>query len=200
LVASGENGETYFSGALPETDTPAAPSSGASPARALATPLRAAFDAPPGRLLLKLTVEDRDGQVLEKDERDVPVPDLSGANVALSTPAVCAARTALDYRRIVSDPDSVPTPGRQFSRTERLIIRFSAYGPPPSPPVVTARLLNRNGDEMSPLEARASGTKPSDHTLELPLMGLPPGQYVVEIKAKGQTGEATEMVAIKVTG
>ena len=36
--------------------------------------------------------------------------------------------------------------------------------------------------------------------LDLPLNGVPPGEYVVEVAAKAASGEATELLAIRITG
>jgi hypothetical protein len=118
----------------------------------------------------------------------------------LSTPAVFSARTPRESRALSSDPDVVPTPDRQFSRTERLQIRFDAYAPGLAAPTVTARLLNRNGNEMSALTLQASAQHPGQHTIDLPLATLPSGEYLIEISAKGETGEATAMVAMRITG
>jgi hypothetical protein len=35
--------------------------------------------------------------------------------------------------------------------------------------------------------------------IEVPLSGLAPGEYVIEIKAGGEGGEASELVGIRVT-
>lgn len=200
LVASAPNGATYFSGpvdARPIEKNVPRTSPGAAAARG---PSRAVFDAPPGRLQMKVTVEGASSDVLESDTRDINVPDLGGAQVMLSTPAVFSARTPRESRALSSDPDVVPTPDRQFSRTERLQIRFDAYAPGLAAPTVTARLLNRNGNEMSALTLQASAQHPGQHTIDLPLATLPSGEYLIEISAKGETGEATAMVAMRITG
>ena len=56
------------------------------------------------------------------------VRDLT-APVVLGTPEVLRARTARDFRALASDPDAVPVAAREFSRTERLMIRVPAYAP-----------------------------------------------------------------------
>ena len=137
--------------------------------------------------------------MLDTDVRDVDVPDLTAPQVMLTTPAVFSARTAREFRTLTSDPNAVPTPGREFSRTERLLIRFAAYGPANTVPAVTVHLLSRGGQEMSALPAQANPASPPDHTIDLPLAGLAAGEYLIEIKAKGESGDATEMIAIRVT-
>jgi hypothetical protein len=157
------------------------------------------FDVPPGKLQLRIAVESAGSQVLDTDVREVDVPDMAAGDVKLTTPAVFSARTAREFRAIAADPGAVPTPDRQFSRTERLLIRFDAFGPGYSVPAVTARLLNRTGQEMTALSPQASDKYPEEHSLDLPLAAFAAGEYLIEIKAKGPSGEATQMVAIRVT-
>jgi len=47
-----------------------------------------------------------------------------------------------------------------------------------------------------PTQAPSGASQP--YQIDLPLAGLSPGEYVIEIRAKGVSGEATELVAIKV--
>jgi len=135
--------------------------------------------------------------VIETETRDIVVPDLSGSRVALSTPAVFIARTARDFRELSVDASAIPAVTRQFSRTDRLLIRFEVYG---APTAVSARLLNRGGDAMTPLPVDISGPRPGEYVMDFPLATLARGDYVVEITAKGETGEAKELIPIRVTG
>ena len=110
-----------------------------------------------------------------------------------STPRVHRARTARDFQTLVADAAAVPVAGRDFSRTERLLIRFDVYGTS----VPAAALLNRNGDKMSDVPvapAKAGGT----HQIDLGLSSIAIGEYVIEITAKGGTGEAKELVPIRI--
>jgi VWFA-related protein len=201
LIASGPGGQAYFRGRVPDVAL-ASTASPASPGTAAATtagPSRVVFDAPPGKLQLRVSVEGSREQVLDSEVRDLEIPDLTGPQVMLTTPAVYSARTARDFRTLTSDPDAVPTAGREFSRTERLLIRFDAYGPGYSVPGVTARLLNRTGQAMTDLTAQPAAKYPQEHSIDLPLAGLAAGEYLIEIKAKGEAGEATELVAIRIT-
>ena len=77
-----------------------------------------------------------------------------------------------------------------------------AYGPADTLPVVTARLLNRRGIPMRPLQA-VDGTAAARHVqFDLPLASLAPDEYRVELAAANATGprdEAKEIVAFRVT-
>ncbi len=201
LIASGPNGQAFFRGRVPDVAVASnkpAPNQMTSGAQADG-PSRVVFDAAPGKLQLRMSVEGSRSQVLDTDVREVDIPDLTAPQVTLTTPAVYSARTARDFRAITTDPDAVPTPDREFSRTERLLIRFDSYGPGYSVPAVTARLLNRAGDPMTDLRVTPNEKYPQEHSIDLPLAGLAAGQYLVEIKAKSDAGEASQLVAIKVT-
>jgi hypothetical protein len=86
---------------------------------------------------------------------------------------------------------------REFSRTERLLIRFDAYGPGTERPDATAILMNRAGQKMLdlPVAAAAAG---GTHQIEFGLNSIPAGEYLVEITATGASGEARELVALRV--
>ena len=59
--------------------------------------------------------------------RELSVRDLRG-EVAIGTPQVLRARNAREFRTLEAEA-AVPVASREFSRTERLLIRFQAYGP-----------------------------------------------------------------------
>jgi VWFA-related protein len=194
VIAARANGDLVFRGRTPDaalasTASPATPS--AQPATG---PQRLIFDAPPGELELRLSVEAvAGGGVLDSEIRRITVPDLTTPDGALSTPRVHRARTARDLQALAADAAAVPVAGREFSRTERLLIRFDVYGAA----VPTAALLNRNGDKMGDVPvaaAKAGGT----HQIDLGLASVAIGEYLVEITAKGATGEAKELVPIRI--
>jgi hypothetical protein len=143
---------------------------------------------------LRVSVEGSGSQVLDTDLREVSVPDLTAPD-ALGTAAVFRARTARELQQIKADPDATPTTAREFSRTDRLLVRVPAYAPSNGSPAVSARLLNRTGAPMSdlPVSASAGGAQ-----IDLPLAGLAPGEYILEIKPAGD-GDARELVGFRIT-
>lgn len=155
---------------------------------------RLTFEAVPGKLQLRLAVEGTASQVLDTETREIAVPDLTGAEIVLGTPQLLRARTARDFQQIKSDPDAVPLPAREFSRTDRLLIRVPAYGPGNTAPALSAHLLNRGGQVMSELPIGLSAS-PDVQQVELPLAGLAVGEYLLEIKA----GDLKELVGFRVT-
>lgn len=65
--------------------------------------------------------------------------------------------------------------------------------------MVSAHLLNRAGQAMQELPVTAPAAPVPDATIDLPLASIAPGEYVLEIKATGEGGEAKELVGFRVT-
>ncbi len=209
LTVIGTDGAPYYRGHSPQSGSSAddgmIPISGPAPAAGTgassdspAKPRVVTFEVPPGRVQMKVQVEDDSNATLDSDARELTVPDLSSPDVGLSTPAVFRARTQPEADKLAADPRAVPAIARDFRRTERLVVRVQAYGPGTEIPDVTARLLNRAGDAMEtlPVPVPPAG---GQVTLQVPLANLAPGEYVLELKAKGQGGEAKQLVGFRVT-
>jgi hypothetical protein len=116
----------------------------------------------------------------------------------MGTAELFRGRTVREYQQLKADPDAVPLAAREFSRTDRLFVRVSAYGPGGTTPAISAHILNRGGQAMSELTVTPS-TKAGVQQIDLPLAGVAPGEYVLEIKATGEGGEAKELVGFRVT-
>lgn len=192
-----------FSGTVGDLPTPgeaAAAQAGETATLAAATvPARVSFDAEPGPLQVRVTVVGERGETLDREVRDVAVPDLTGGSVALSTPAVFRTGNAREYRALMEGAAPVPTPAREFRRTERLVVRFEVYAPGGRPATLSARVLNRVGKGMADVPVQEPRPPATFHQLDLPLAGFAAGEYLVEIKATGAGGEAVELVPLKIT-
>jgi hypothetical protein len=222
LLATGPGDKPYFRGRVPAVEPElqasarsAAPQAAAAGGRGVvpaadgAAPASAAgreagrisFDAEPGTLQLRIAVQGGTSQneTVDTDVREVKMPDLTAPQAAISTQAVFRSGNALEFRALNAAADPVPTAAREFRRTERLLIRFEAYGPGNSVPEVTAKVLNRGGKAMADLPVRPPQGEGHYYQLDLPLAGFASGEYVVEIKAKGPDGEAQELVPVRVT-
>lgn len=185
LTALGPDGSPYFRGRVPEN--PAA-TPGAS---------KVSFEAPPGKVQLRISVESVDADVIDSETREITLPDFTASQAALGTPLVFRARTVRDDQQNRTDPRATPTASREFSRTERVFIRVLPGGV--APRVLTAKLLNQSGQAMSALTARESSGIPGAQEFDLTLASLSPGDYLVEITAAGNPTPATEVVGFHVT-
>jgi VWFA-related protein len=161
---------------------------------------RTTFLAPPGTMQLRLSVEGAAGNVLDSDFRDLVVPDYSKVEPLLTNPAVYRARTMRDANQIFGNVKANPTTSREFSRTERLVLRFQAYAPGGGAATPTVRLLNRGGTKMADVPVKAAaGISEQTFEADLPLGSLPAGEYLLELKLAGDGKEARQLVGFRVT-
>ena len=157
------------------------------------------FDAPPGGLVVRVVAENARGTRLDTDEVQFEVPDFTATRPQITTPFVYRGRNARDIQQVRAAASPLPTAVRSFSRADRLLVRFDAYGPAGIPPKLTLKLLNRSGDVMAPLPAPAKRAENS-FEFDLGLSSLPPGDYMIEIQAEVGGDTTRSLLAIRVTG
>jgi VWFA-related protein len=190
LLASNASGDLVFRGGTPDPDA----TGGTLPP----APHRISFEVPPGKVEMRLTIQEAgSGGTLDQEIRTITVPDLTAPQAAISTPRVFRARTAREYQTLAADAAAVPIAVREFSRTERLLIRFDAYAPGNEQAQPVAVLLNRAGQKMAdvPVAAAQAG---GSHQINLSLAAIPAGEYLIEITIKTASGEAKELVPLRV--
>jgi VWFA-related protein len=193
LVASGGGNEPYFRGAVQQIEP--APASPMAPKRGAAV----SFEAPPGSVQLRVSIENRDGALLDTEQRQVTLPDFTAAEVMLSTPVVLRALTARELQALRADPDAIPIVSREFSRRERILVRFEAYGPGGTTPAPKARLLNRQGQHMMDLTIEPPEGSRTAAQVEVPIPSLAPGEYLIELSASSDAGSVRQLVAFRVS-
>ncbi len=159
-------------------------------------PGRVEFEVPPGPIELEIAVEDATAEVLDRETRKMIVPSM-GLGLTLSTPEVFRGRTLPEWQKLVSDPAAVPVIERDFRRTDRLLLRLGAQSAGGSP-ALSARMLNRDGGEMSALPVTPAGFGGLSH-IDLPLAALPAGEFLIEVIAKDGPEQASTFVAFRVT-
>jgi hypothetical protein len=189
LTALGNDGAVVFEGPV----APTGPGSFEEPG---VTPARAIFDVPPGRLRLRMSVQDAAAQVIDRDVREISIRDLRGAP-AIGTPEILRARNAREFRALEAN-DAVPVAAREFSRAEHLLIRFQAYGSGGSEAAVAARLLGRGGQVVRELPLIQSSDA-GRYAIDLPLASLASGDYAIEVAASSGGGDARDRIAFRVT-
>ncbi len=156
------------------------------------------FQAPPGKLDLRLTIEGDGTGTLDTEDRDLVVPDLSAPEVMLSTPRVWFARTAREFTALSTGVPPAPSATRDFRRTDRLLVRVDAYAPADAPATLTAQLLNQQGTKMSDLPVIAPTDAVPSYSIDLPLANLAAGQYLLEITGKSEGHKpVSELVAFR---
>jgi VWFA-related protein len=157
----------------------------------------AAFVAAPGRLRVEMVIEDSQGRPLDTDVRELAVAPFS-APVALGTASVWRARTAREFNAIAANPLAPPTPSRDFSRSERLLVRVPVAGAAaPLAPHVRARLVSRAGAPLRDLAVTAKA--PDAFEIDTTLSWLAAGEYTIEVVADAGEGRvARESISFRV--
>ncbi|HEY6359465.1 MAG TPA: hypothetical protein VIX63_00100, partial [Vicinamibacterales bacterium] len=144
---------------------------------------------------LRMSVEGAGGGgVLDQEIRKIAIPDFTSPESVISTPRVHRARNARELQVVSTDAAAVPVAGREFSRTDRLLIRFDVYGGA----TPSAVLMNRAGQKMADLPVTPAKVGGS-HQIDVGLNSVAAGEYLVEISVKGATTETKELVAVRIT-
>jgi hypothetical protein len=190
LTALAADGSVIFEGAVAPTGPAALDEPGT-------TPVRAVFDVAPGRLRLRMTIQDVAAQEIDRDVRELSIRDLRGG-VAIGTPEVLRSRNAREFRSL-DVAAAVPVVAREFSRTERLLIRFPAYGPSDATPDVSAKLLGRMGHALRELTVSRASTPGGENAIDLPLAGFAAGDYTIEVTAVSGSADAKDRLGFRVT-
>jgi VWFA-related protein len=159
-------------------------------------PGRVEFEVPPGPIELDIAVEDAAAEVIDRETRKIVVPSL-GLGLTFSTPQLFRGRTLPEWQKLAVDQTAVPVIEREFRRTDRLLVRVGAQSSGGTP-VISARLLNREGGEMSALQASPAGFGELTH-IDVPLAAIPVGEYLIEMTAKDGAEQTSTLVAIRVT-
>ncbi len=184
VLATSPAGDIIYRGRVPSELAPSG--SGAS----------VSFDAPPGKLDVRLTIEGDGTGTLDTEDRTIEVPDLTAPELTITTPKVWVARNAREMTALQSPAPPAPSAGREFRRTDRLLIKFSAVAPGSLTPTVTAQLLNQQGTKMVDIPVKSEPGQPD--TIDLPLANLAAGQYLLEITANAEGHDpVSELVAFR---
>ena len=115
----------------------------------------------------------------------------------MSTTRFYRAQSIQELRAIRTAPDPPPTAVRQFSRSDRVLVRVECYPSPPGDvPVIQAHVLTRDGRELTelPVPALDGGSA----MFELPVGSLGQGTYILRVRATQGTEQVEDMTAIRV--
>jgi hypothetical protein len=159
-------------------------------------PGRVEFEVPPGPVELEIAVQDAGGEVLDRETRKMVVPGM-GLGLTLSTPEVFRGRTLPEWQSLAANARAIPAIEREFRRTDRLLLRLGAQSAGGTP-VLSARMLNREGGEMSALAVTPAGFGELHH-VDVPLAALPPGDFLIEVIAREGAEQASTLVAFRIT-
>jgi VWFA-related protein len=181
LTATAADGRKYYEGAMPGRHV--------------------SFAAPPGPLRLQVAALDTEDAILDRESREVQVPDYRGTALALSVPVVVRIENPRDQRAMLRDTSAPPYAGRDFARTDRVLVRFSVYGDAGA--TLTVRLMSRAGAPLVTLPAEPFPPSPEAsaghaYQVDLPLSSVARGEYVIEVEAARGEAHAQALVPLRV--
>jgi hypothetical protein len=155
------------------------------------------FAAAPGPVQLELAIHDSAGEIIYREQRSITVPDLEKTTLALSTPVVSRARNSAEYRSLSSEDAPTAFAGREFSRTDRVILRVLPYGSAASEVEMSAQLVGPRGNTLAELPIQAA-----DHgagfELDLPLSSFATGDFVIAIAARTPSERVEALVPLRI--
>jgi VWFA-related protein len=154
------------------------------------------FNAPAGTVQLDFTIRDNAGEMIDREQRSVTIPDLGQTTLALTTPVVSRARSASEFRSLMSDP--IAFAGREFSRTDRLVLRVAPYGTASTDAEVTAQLVGPRGTTLAELPIHAEG-EGGGFRLDLPLSSLATGEFLIAIAARTSSERVETLVPLRIS-
>jgi VWFA-related protein len=157
---------------------------------------RLSFPARPGPLQVSISSRNAAGEVLEEESRAVTVPDFSANGLAISSPVVLRAQNVGEFRTLSAAADPVPFAGREFVRTDRLLIRFTRYGNPQA--TLSARLLSREQQVLVTLPVMPLAGSDAIYQIDLPLASVARGDYLLSIDGALNDERATALVPLRV--
>ena len=163
-------------------------------------PDSAVFQAMPGRLQFDLTILQADGSKVDVAMQDFEVPNVRGANPVILPPQLLSAASAREFRDISADTNAAPLPGREFRRTEHLLLRVPTFEPGGNVVQVSAKLVNRVGAVVADLVPMPDEAGRTLKQFELPLSSFAPGEYSIEVAARSDAGIARELIRFRITG
>ena len=132
---------------------------------------------------------------LPVDGTDLPPVATITASASI-VPVVVSTRGLIQWRAAKDDPTPAPTAAREFTRSERLLVRFAVYGTNRGAATVMARLTTRNGAALTTL--RVDATPAGGYEVDLPLSTIARGEYLLSIEAVHADERAESLVPIRV--
>jgi hypothetical protein len=156
------------------------------------------FPSPPGTVQLQFAVRDAAGNIVDEDRRPFTVPDVAAADLSVSTPVLLRARTVPEARAIADGGAAQPFAGREFTRTDRLFVRFAVYGASAPDADVSAQLTNKGGATLLDLPVTKPAGGGGQYQIELPLTSIARGDYLVAVAAAHGEERTRALVPLRV--
>ncbi|HEX6972895.1 MAG TPA: hypothetical protein VF147_00755, partial [Vicinamibacterales bacterium] len=155
-------------------------------------------DLPPGRYRLHVGARDTTSGAVGTVLSDFDAPEFTGARLAMSGLAIASAAGT---RMLTADEDTAlaarlpgaPTNLRVFPSNDTLAVFAEVYGHDDALPATLSvrttiaaadgSIAWRTVDDRQPDAARRAGLRTWSHVMKIPIAGLAPGHYVLQVDA-----------------
>lgn len=148
----------------------------------------------PGSAVLKFVATDASGEVVDKWDRRVEIPEFGVQRPSLGTPQFTRARSVADLRDLRRGAAGTPVVDRSFRQTDLVVVRLEVPADVITREGCSAELQTRLGQRLSALAVSRVGDR-SQLQVELPLRNLALGQYVLRFTSDLEGRGATSQVA-----
>ena len=155
------------------------------------------FQAAPGPVQVEFAIHDSEGEIIFREQRSITVPDPQKTALALSTPVLSRARSAAEYRALSAEEVPAAFAGRDFSRTDRVLLRVQPYGSAANEVEMTAQLVGPRGNTLADLPIQPAD-KGSGFELDLPLSSFATGDFVIAIVARTPADRVEALVPLRI--
>lgn len=155
------------------------------------------FEAPTGVMQMTIRVVDGDGEIIDRESRTLELSDSIAALLAVSTPILSRARTPAELRAILGSAKPPVHAGREFVRTDRLIVRVGLHGASAATATIAATLMDRRGATLFqlPVQRAAAG---GGYQFDLPLASFAAGEFLVAVEAQSGAERAEALLPFRV--
>jgi len=111
---------------------------------------------------------------------------------------VFRARNAADAKAIAGATEMMPFAGREFVRTDRVLVRFAVYGAAAGKALISGTLMNGKGSPMLELPVAALSAGDRTYQIDLPLASNARGDYLIAVDAAHGDEKARMLVPLRV--
>lgn len=140
-------------------------------------------------------LERRDPEARPYEARTIIVPEDPAPELALRVPTMWRVRTPSELKAARSDTPPPPHTGREFVRTDRILMRIGVEGQRAADASLSVALIGRRGKHLTDLPFTRTST---GWLLDLPLQSIARGEYLIAIEATAADHESTAYVPIRV--
>jgi VWFA-related protein len=134
--------------------------------------------------------EDQPGEV-----RTILVPDEPSAELSVRAPVVWRIRQPIELKAALAG-DLPPHHGREFARSDRLLVTVPVAGDGAASANVTIGLIDRRGKRLTELPFTRTG---DGVRIDLPLQSIARGEYLIVIAAEAGEHRAAAYLPVRVT-